>query len=106
MLHGELVETIWRHWRRGVWRPMLILYRSADPDALAAAGSRLAEIRCPALVIAAHRDPYTAGSFGRAYAERLPNAGLVELEDAGHWPWIDRPDVIDRVVAFLDAPAA
>jgi len=102
MLHGELVDTIWRHWRRGFWRPMLILYRSGDPEALAAAGVQLGELRCPALVIAAHRDPYTAGSFGLIYAERLPNAELVELDDAGHWPWIDRPDVIPRVIEFLE----
>jgi pimeloyl-ACP methyl ester carboxylesterase len=102
MLNGELVEPIWRHWRRGFWRPMLILYRSADPGALAAAGGGLGELRCPALVVAAHRDPYTAGRFGIAYARRLPNAELVELDDAGHWPWIDRPDVIPRVVQFLE----
>jgi len=23
------------------------------------------------------------------------------LPDAGHWPWLDRPDVVDTVVAFL-----
>ena len=35
---------------------------------------------------------------------RARSAGAVELEllpDAGHWPWLDRPDVIDRVVDFL-----
>ena len=102
MLHGELVEPIWRHWRRGFWRPLLILYRSADPAALAAAGDRLGELRCPALVIAAHRDPYTAGRFGLEYAKRLRNAEVVELDDAGHWPWIDRQDVIPKVVDFLE----
>ncbi|MGH2952169.1 MAG: alpha/beta fold hydrolase [Solirubrobacterales bacterium] len=103
LLNRELVGRVWRHWRRGFWRPMLILYRSGDPEALAAAGARLGELRCPALVIAAHRDPYTSGRFGLAYAERLPNAETVELDDAGHWPWIDRPDMIDRAVEFLEA---
>jgi pimeloyl-ACP methyl ester carboxylesterase len=28
---------------------------------------------------------------------------LLELPDAGHVPWLDRPDVIDYVVSFLDA---
>jgi pimeloyl-ACP methyl ester carboxylesterase len=40
--------------------------------------------------------------FGRAYAERLPNAEYVELPDAGHWPWLDRADVVDKVCGFLD----
>jgi pimeloyl-ACP methyl ester carboxylesterase len=23
------------------------------------------------------------------------------VADAGHWPWVERPDVIDTVTAFL-----
>ncbi|MGH2802938.1 MAG: alpha/beta fold hydrolase [Thermoleophilaceae bacterium] len=99
---AEFLELIWRHWRRGTWPALLVLYRSGDPDALEAAGRRLGELRCPALVLAAGRDPYIPGRFGRLYAERLPNAELVELDDAGHWAWLDRPDVIPRVVEFLE----
>ena len=98
----EFVDLIWRAWRRGPRRPMLKLYRSADPGALAAAGVGLAGLECPALVVWGMKDPYIPGRFARAYAERLPNAELLELEDAGHWPWIDRPDLIDTVVKFLE----
>lgn len=102
----EFVDTVWASWDAGTRRAILALYRSADPDALGAQGSRLGELACPALVVWGARDPYIDASFGRAYAHALPNAELVELDDAGHWPWIDRLDVIDRVTDFLDASAA
>ncbi|HEX2129753.1 MAG TPA: alpha/beta hydrolase [Solirubrobacterales bacterium] len=100
----EFIDMVWEPWRRrrSAWRPMLRLYRSADPEALAAAGAGLGDLDCPALVVWGAHDPYIPVRFGRMYAERLPNAELVELSDAGHWPWIDRPDVIDRVARFVD----
>ena len=98
----EFVETIWRHWGAGVWRPMLTLYRSADPDRLAAAGMHLAELTCPALVLWGDSDIYLPAEWGRAYAERLPNAELVEFDRAGHWPWLDRPEVVGRTVEFVE----
>jgi pimeloyl-ACP methyl ester carboxylesterase len=99
----EFVDSLWRYRQRGTGRPTLRLYRSADPALLEAAGSRLGELACPALVVWGARDPYLPSRLGRLYAQRLPNAELVELPDAGHWPWIDRPDLVDRVVGFLDA---
>ena len=48
------------------------------------------------------RDPYLPERFGREYAVRL-GAELIELPDAGHWSWLDRPDVIDRTLSFLSA---
>jgi pimeloyl-ACP methyl ester carboxylesterase len=99
-LPRDFLELIWRGRGPGTWPAVLDLYRSADPDRLAAAGSRLAELRCPALVVWGLADPYIPARFGRAYAERLPGAVLVELDRAGHWPWLDRPEVIDRVVDF------
>jgi pimeloyl-ACP methyl ester carboxylesterase len=96
------VDMIWRHLDRGTKRAILRLYRSAPPEALEEAGRELGGIECPALVVWGARDPYTSPRFGQMYAERLPNAELLEVEDAGHWPWIDRPDLVERMVAFLE----
>ena len=54
----------------------------------------------PALVVWGMQDPYIPARFGRAYASALPHAELLELPDAGHWPWLDRPDVVDRLVGL------
>jgi pimeloyl-ACP methyl ester carboxylesterase len=40
--------------------------------------------------------------FGRAYADRLPNAELLEFDRAGHWPCLDRPEIVDHTLEFLD----
>ncbi len=98
----EFIDMVWRGYRRGTGRPVLALYRSADPGELAAAGFGLGALACPALVVWGVSDRFLPASFGRAYAERLPNAELATYEGAGHWPWLDRPEVIDRVLAFLD----
>ena len=80
---------------------MLELYRTADPDRLAAAGENLGRLDCPALVVWGMEDAYLPRRFAAAYAEALPNAELVEVDDAGHWPWIDRPEIVDRIVSLL-----
>jgi len=95
------IDSIWAHLDRGTFEAILRLYRSAPPDRLAAAGERLASITAPSLVVWGVRDRYIPARFGRAYAERLPNAELLELPRAGHWPWIDAPEVVDRVIRFL-----
>jgi len=80
---------------------MLTLYRAADPEDLAAAGQRLGELACPALVVWGSRDPFLPLEFARAYADLLPNAELLELDRAGHWPWLDRPEILARTLEFL-----
>jgi pimeloyl-ACP methyl ester carboxylesterase len=95
------LDSVLDHFDQGTQRAILRLFRSATPDALAAAGERLGRLRMPGLVVWGMRDPYLPGSFGQAYAEALGAAELLELPDAGHVPWLDRPDVIDRVVSFL-----
>jgi pimeloyl-ACP methyl ester carboxylesterase len=94
-------ESVLAHFDQGTQRAILRLYRSSPPDVLAAAGARLDELEMPALVVWGAQDPYIPVRFGRAYAEALPNAELLELPDAGHWVWFDRPDTIDRIVEFL-----
>ena len=56
----------------------------------------------PALVIWGERDPWIPASFGAAYADALAGATLERAADAGHWPWLDQADVVDRVAAFLE----
>jgi pimeloyl-ACP methyl ester carboxylesterase len=87
----------------GTQRAILRLYRSSDPAVLAAAGERLGKLTMPALVVWGMRDPYIPARFAREYASALANAELLELPDAGHWPWLDDPELIERLVAFLSA---
>jgi len=98
---AEFVDSIWNHWDRGTSRALLRLYRYADPDRLVAAGRDLGRIECPALVLWGDRDPYLPTKFGEAFAAALGNAQFELRPGAGHWPWIDDPTVVDRVLEFL-----
>jgi pimeloyl-ACP methyl ester carboxylesterase len=98
----EFVDMIWRHWDRGTKRAVLQLYRDADPDRLAAAGKDLGKLACLALVLWGDRDLYLPARFAEAYAQVLPNAELEIVAGAGHWPWIDDPTIIDRVLSFIE----
>jgi pimeloyl-ACP methyl ester carboxylesterase len=100
-LPKEWRESVMSHFDEGTHRAILRLYRSAPGETLAKAGEQLGSLAMPALVVWGTRDPYIPACFGRAYAEALPDARLVELPDAGHWWWFDRPDAIDEVAGFL-----
>jgi pimeloyl-ACP methyl ester carboxylesterase len=85
----------------GTERATLQLLRSADPDVLARAGANLGAITAPALVLWGQQDPWIPARFGSGYAAALGDATLEPVEQAGHWPWIDRPEVGERMVEFL-----
>jgi pimeloyl-ACP methyl ester carboxylesterase len=97
------LDSVLAHFDQGTQRAILRLYRSSPAAVLAAAGARLGELQMPALVVWGTKDPYIPARFAGEYARALSNAELVQLDDAGHWPWLDRPDVIERVVDFLSA---
>jgi pimeloyl-ACP methyl ester carboxylesterase len=99
------LDTVLDHFDQGTQRAILRLYRSSPPDRLAAAGARLADLHVPSLVVWGMRDPYIPARFGKAYADVL-GAELVELADAGHWAWLDRPDAIERIADFVGAGGA
>ena len=100
---GAWLDRVLEHFDEGTQRAILRLYRSSPADVLAAAGARLGDLWAPALVVWGAADPYIPASFGREYASALPGAELLELADAGHYPWLDRPEVIERVTDFLSA---
>jgi pimeloyl-ACP methyl ester carboxylesterase len=101
-LPEEFLGRAWAELDGGTKHAILRLYRSMPEDALARAGRSLDRIRCPALVVWSTEDPYIGAEFGRAYADALGGAVEVEVyENAGHWLWLDRPEVIDRVAGFV-----
>jgi pimeloyl-ACP methyl ester carboxylesterase len=95
------LDTVLDHFDQGTQRAILRLYRSAPSEVLAAAGDELQRLQMPALVVWGQRDPYIPARFAAEYARALPHAQLLELPDAGHWWWLDRPDAIDQVLSFL-----
>jgi pimeloyl-ACP methyl ester carboxylesterase len=97
------IDSVLEHFDQGTQRAILRLYRSSPPQVLAAAGEHLERLQMPALVAWGMQDPYIPGRFAHAFARALPNAELLELPDAGHWPWLDRPDALERIVAFVNA---
>jgi pimeloyl-ACP methyl ester carboxylesterase len=98
----DFIDSIWDHFDHGTQRAILKLYRSAPADELARAGARLGEIGCPTLVLWGGGDQYLPSRFADGYGEALGGETTVEVVDgAGHWPWIDKPELVERVCAFL-----
>jgi pimeloyl-ACP methyl ester carboxylesterase len=99
----ELVEQVWKHFDHGTQRAILRLYRSAPVQALAEAGAGLSRIQAPALVVWGGADPYLPTSFAHDYARALGGPAEVDVVDGvAHWPWLERPEVVDRVARFLE----
>jgi pimeloyl-ACP methyl ester carboxylesterase len=82
-------------------RAILALYRSADPEVLDVIGGNLSHFEAPTLLLWADRDRYIGREYGHRWAELFPNATLEEIPGAGHWAWVDRPELVDRTVRFL-----
>jgi pimeloyl-ACP methyl ester carboxylesterase len=91
-------ETAAAGWDQGTQRAILRLYRSAPPERLAAAGAGLGGLAGgEPLVVWGRDDPYIPPAFATAYAEALGGAQTWLVDGAGHWPWLDRSDVVTRI---------
>lgn len=97
----ERVKAIWEQFDQGTQRAILRLHRSVDVADLAAAGEpALERLDVPALVVWGEADPWLEPRFAEAYVARLPNASLELVAGAGHWPWLDEPELMARLAAF------
>ena len=68
---------------------------------------RLGEIRVPTLVMVGENDWLIPPSASRVIAEGIPGAELVVIPQAGHFSFIERPDVYtDAVRGHLSRPVA
>jgi 4,5:9,10-diseco-3-hydroxy-5,9,17-trioxoandrosta-1(10),2-diene-4-oate hydrolase len=98
---AERIDAVWAQFDQGTQRAILRLHRSIDPRGLADAGAELGELDQPTLIMWGERDPWLAPSFADAIAEHMPKARVVRLAEAGHWPWLDRPAVVEQIAAFV-----
>ena len=103
-LPEQWIDSVMAHFDQGTQRAILRLYRSSPSEVLTRAGEQLSRLQMPALVLWGMKDPYIPERFAHEYAQALPNSELVELPDAGHWWWLERPDAIERAADFLTAP--
>jgi pimeloyl-ACP methyl ester carboxylesterase len=103
-LPAEWIDSVMAHFDQGTQRAILRLYRSSPSQTLTKAGERLSRLKMPSLVFWGMQDPYIPERFAHEYAQALPNSELVELDGAGHWWWLDRPEAIERVAGFLTGP--
>jgi pimeloyl-ACP methyl ester carboxylesterase len=101
---AAVAPAVWPYFDQGTQRAILRLYRASPEDALARAGLDLPGLTAPALVVWGEEDRFVPAGFADAYAEALGGpAEVLRVPGAGHWPWTDRPDVLDRITAFLGA---
>ena len=93
----QRIASVWEQFDQGTQRAILRLHRSVD-----GLESSLPALTQPTLVLWGREDPWFSVAHAGAYMKILPDAGLEEVDGAGHWPWLDRPELIERVESFLN----
>jgi pimeloyl-ACP methyl ester carboxylesterase len=98
-------DQVWEGWRR--WptrRAILKLYRASDPSSYGFAEEVLPALRGkPTLVVWGQQDRFVSRRYADRFGEAL-GARVVPIEDAGHFPMVERADrVIEAVLPFLRA---
>ena len=103
----ERLSAVWDQFDQGTQRAILRLVRSAadTPQDRSGAGhdgngSGIASLR--PVIIWGEEDPWYPPALADEYAARLPGATVERVAGAGHWPWLDRPEVVERVASLLE----
>jgi pimeloyl-ACP methyl ester carboxylesterase len=97
-LSAEHADQILRHFDHGTQRAILKLYRSADENIAA-----LDAVTGPALVLWGERDPYLGPEWAGRIATALGGETTVRtVAEAGHWPWLDRAEILQMVQDHLN----
>jgi pimeloyl-ACP methyl ester carboxylesterase len=92
----ERINAIWEHFDQGTQRAILRFVRSLRED------EQPTSTDLPTLIVWGERDPWYPAELAGAYASFFPHGELERIPDAGHWPWLDRPEVIERTASFLE----
>jgi pimeloyl-ACP methyl ester carboxylesterase len=96
-LSSAHADQVLRHFDHGTQRAILKLYR-ADRRVTAP----LEAVTAPALVLWGEQDRYLDAGWAERIAAALGGPAQVEtVPGAGHWPWMDVPQIVQRVADFV-----
>ena len=73
-------------------------YPPGDGYDPAAARESLRSITADVLIVVGGRDALTGVTVAERFADVLPKAEVVTIDDAGHFPWVDEPDAFRGAV--------
>ena len=96
----DRIDAVWGAFDQGTQRAILRLHRAGDPAALTAAGLDLGTLTMPAFVAWGEHDRWLDPAFAAAYGRALPHATVELIPGAGHWPWLEDPDLAGRLASF------
>lgn len=95
----DFVEEMYDNYDKGTRHAVLKLYRAADLDQQNQVALMLyRNLNLPACIVWGARDPFIPAKFAKRNLEAFPSGELHMIDDAGHWPFIDRPDEVGEIV--------
>jgi pimeloyl-ACP methyl ester carboxylesterase len=99
-LPREFVERMYDQYDRRTRKAVLELYRSTnDPGTAASELTALMKPRdVPALVVWGEKDAYLPSSYAERQREAFPSAEVHVLPASGHWPFVDSPEIVQRLL--------
>ena len=96
-LSAPHADEVLRHFDHGTQRAILKLYRAER-----VVTAPLEAVTAPALVVWGERDRYVDPAWAERIAAALGGPAEVEIvPGAGHWPWLDRPELVQRIARYL-----
>lgn len=103
-LPREFVDRMYDRYDRRTRRAVLKLYRATpDPGGVSEDLIALFAPRdLPALVVWGEGDAYLSSAYAYRQREAFPSADVHVLPASGHWPFVDAPETVERLlVEFL-----
>jgi pimeloyl-ACP methyl ester carboxylesterase len=99
-LPRAFVDRMYDHYDRRTKRAVLKLYRATDDPGSAGEGvaALFAERDVPALVIWGEHDAYLPSEYAARQRDAFPSADVHVLPMSGHWPFVDAPDTVERLL--------
>ena len=97
-LSRDHADQVLRHFDHGTQRAILKLYRASG-----SVTARLADVTAPALVLWGEKDRYLDPSWAERVAGALGGEAVAEIvPGAGHWPWMEKEEIVQRTADFLE----